>query len=171
MNHVIPSKNTGLVCKPITDWNRSCRRSVAKHGTSTSFQDGYSVIVLVCARPRHLSTTKWATRQYLNTCKHYGEDVKKKKEGWTSQTDPLLWNSMVGRFVHLRKRHTRNSDRSESNVRKISNTTKSCAILQMFSQILLDFVSFQISPLKELTQGISMNLHMIHSLLFIEKAF
>ena len=30
---------------------------------------------------------------------------------------------MVGRFVRLRQTHTRNSDPSESNVRKISDTT------------------------------------------------
>ena len=41
-----------------------------------SFPDGYSAMMLVGARLRHLSTTKWGTRQYMNTCKLYGEDVK-----------------------------------------------------------------------------------------------
>ena len=41
-----------------------------------SFPDGYSVMMLVGARLRHLSTTKWGTRQCMNTCKLYGEDVK-----------------------------------------------------------------------------------------------
>ena len=41
-----------------------------------SFPDGYSAMMLVGARLRHLSTTKWGIRQYMNTCKLYGEDVK-----------------------------------------------------------------------------------------------
>ena len=41
-----------------------------------SFPDGYSAMMLVGARLRHLSTTKWGTRQYMNTCKLYREDVK-----------------------------------------------------------------------------------------------
>ncbi len=36
-----------------------------------SFPDGYSAIMLVGARLRHISTTKWGTRQYLRTCKLY----------------------------------------------------------------------------------------------------
>ena len=36
-----------------------------------AFSDGYSAMMLVGARLRHLSTTKWGTRQYLNTCKLY----------------------------------------------------------------------------------------------------
>ena len=36
-----------------------------------SFPDGYSAMMLVGARLRHISTTKWGTRQYLacKTCK------------------------------------------------------------------------------------------------------
>ena len=34
-----------------------------------AFPDGYSAMMLVGARLRHISTTKWGTRQYLNTCK------------------------------------------------------------------------------------------------------
>ena len=34
-----------------------------------SFPDGYSAMMLVGARLRHISTTKWGTRQYL-ACKH-----------------------------------------------------------------------------------------------------
>ena len=41
-----------------------------------SFPDGYSAMMLVGARLRHLSTTKWGTRQYMNTCKLYRKDVK-----------------------------------------------------------------------------------------------
>lgn len=44
----------------------------------------------------------------------------KKKRGCTSQTDLLLWNSMVSRFVRVRK-STRNTDHSEINVRKIAD--------------------------------------------------
>ncbi len=33
-----------------------------------SFPDGYSAMMLVVARLRHISTTKWGTRQYLS-CK------------------------------------------------------------------------------------------------------
>ena len=33
-----------------------------------SFPDGYSAMMLVGARLRHISTTKWGTRQYL-ACK------------------------------------------------------------------------------------------------------
>ena len=36
-----------------------------------AFPDGYSGMMLVGARLRHISTTKWGTRQYLNTCKLY----------------------------------------------------------------------------------------------------
>ncbi len=36
-----------------------------------SFPDGYSAMMLVGARLRHISTTKWGTRQYLRTCKIY----------------------------------------------------------------------------------------------------
>lgn len=40
-----------------------------------SFPDGDSAVMLVGARLRHISTTKWGTRQYLNTCKLYEEGV------------------------------------------------------------------------------------------------
>ncbi len=36
-----------------------------------SFPDGYSAMMLVGARFRHIATTKWATRQYLSTGKLY----------------------------------------------------------------------------------------------------
>ena len=36
-----------------------------------SFPDGYSAMMLVGARLRHISTTKWGTRQYMSTCKLY----------------------------------------------------------------------------------------------------
>ena len=36
-----------------------------------AFPDGYSAMMLVGGRLRHISTTKWGTRQYLNTCKLY----------------------------------------------------------------------------------------------------
>ena len=39
------------------------RQSVAD--TINSFPDGYSAMMLVGARLRHISTTKWGTRQYL----------------------------------------------------------------------------------------------------------
>ena len=41
-----------------------------------SFPDGYSAMMLVGARLRHISTTKWGTQQYLmTTCKLYEGDV------------------------------------------------------------------------------------------------
>ena len=40
-----------------------------------SFPDGYSAMMLVGARHRHISTTQWGTRQYMNTCKLYEECV------------------------------------------------------------------------------------------------
>jgi len=40
-----------------------------------SFPDGDSAIMLVGARLRHISTTKWGTRQYLNTGKIYQQGV------------------------------------------------------------------------------------------------
>ena len=40
-----------------------------------SFPDGYSAMMLVGARLRHISTTKWGTRQYLCTCKIYEQSV------------------------------------------------------------------------------------------------
>ena len=39
-----------------------------------SFPAGYSAMMLVGARLRHISTTKWGTRQYL-VCKTYETDV------------------------------------------------------------------------------------------------
>ena len=36
-----------------------------------AFSDGYSAMMLVGARLRHILTTKWVTRLYLNTCKLY----------------------------------------------------------------------------------------------------
>ena len=41
-----------------------------------SFPDGYSAMMLVGARLRHISTTKWGTRQYL-ACKNLGDIVNK----------------------------------------------------------------------------------------------
>ena len=41
-----------------------------------SFPDGYSAMMLVGARLRHISTTKWGTRQYMNTCKLYEVGVQ-----------------------------------------------------------------------------------------------
>ena len=40
-----------------------------------SFPDGYSAMMLVWARLRHISTTKWGTRPYLCTCKIYEQCV------------------------------------------------------------------------------------------------
>ena len=40
-----------------------------------SFPDGFSAMMLVGARLRHISTTKWGTRQYMNTCKLYEAGV------------------------------------------------------------------------------------------------
>ncbi len=40
-----------------------------------SFPDGNSALMLVGARLRHISTTKWSTRQYMNTCKLYDGGV------------------------------------------------------------------------------------------------
>ena len=42
----------------------------------SSFPDGYSAMMLVGARLRHISTTKWGTRQYMNTCKLYEVGVQ-----------------------------------------------------------------------------------------------
>ena len=36
-----------------------------------SFPEGYSAMMLVGARLRHISITKWGTRQYMTTCKLY----------------------------------------------------------------------------------------------------
>ena len=36
-----------------------------------AFPDGYSATMLVGAKLRHISTSKWGIRQYLNTCKLY----------------------------------------------------------------------------------------------------
>ena len=40
-----------------------------------SFPDGHSAMMLVGARLRHISTTKWGTRQYMNTGKLYETGV------------------------------------------------------------------------------------------------
>lgn len=36
-----------------------------------SFPDGFSAMMLAGVRLRHISTTKWETKQYMNTCKLY----------------------------------------------------------------------------------------------------
>ena len=41
-----------------------------------SFPDGYSAMMLVGARLRHIFTTQWGTRQYMNACKLYEGDVR-----------------------------------------------------------------------------------------------
>ena len=41
-----------------------------------SFPDGYSAMMLVGARLRHISTTKWGTRQYMTNCKLYEGGIK-----------------------------------------------------------------------------------------------
>ena len=40
-----------------------------------SFPDGKSALMLVGARLRHISTTKWGTRQHMDTCKLYDGGV------------------------------------------------------------------------------------------------
>ena len=42
----------------------------------SSFPDGYSAMMLVGARLRHISTTKWGTRQYMNICKLYEGGIR-----------------------------------------------------------------------------------------------
>ena len=41
-----------------------------------SFPDGYSAMMLVGTRLRHISTTKWGTRQDMNTCKLYEGGIR-----------------------------------------------------------------------------------------------
>ena len=41
-----------------------------------NFPDGYSAMMLVGARLRHISTTKWGTRQYMNICKLYEGGIR-----------------------------------------------------------------------------------------------
>ena len=36
---------------------------------------GDSAMMLFGARARHISTTKWGTRQYMNTCKLYDDGI------------------------------------------------------------------------------------------------
>ena len=43
-----------------------------------NFPDGYSAMMLVGARLRHISTTKWGTRQYMNICKLYEGGIRLK---------------------------------------------------------------------------------------------
>ena len=41
-----------------------------------SFPDRYSAMMLIGARLRHISTTKWGTRQYMSTCKLYEGGIR-----------------------------------------------------------------------------------------------
>ena len=41
-----------------------------------SFPDGYSAMMLISARLRHIFTTKWGTRQYMNICKLYEGGIR-----------------------------------------------------------------------------------------------
>ena len=50
-----------------------------------SFPDGHSAMMLVGARLRHISTTKWGTRQYMNICKLYEGYKVKRREAPPSQ--------------------------------------------------------------------------------------
>ena len=59
--------NNGL--ERMTKEIRRCTRVVG------SFPDGYSTMMLVGARLKHISTTQWGTRQYMNTCKLYKGEV------------------------------------------------------------------------------------------------
>ena len=68
--------------------------------------DGYSAMMLVEARLRHISTTKWGTRQYMNTCKLYEGGIKvKRREAPPSQptcSSGALWS--VGCFGYANSR-------------------------------------------------------------------
>ena len=41
-----------------------------------SFPDGYSAMMLVGTWLRHISTTKWGTRQYISICKLYAGGIR-----------------------------------------------------------------------------------------------
>lgn len=70
---VISDKASGLVehwRKIRTNNGLECIMKEIRRRTRVvgSFPDGYSAMMLVGARLRHISTTKWGTRQYL-ACK------------------------------------------------------------------------------------------------------
>ena len=65
---------------PYEHWTRLCTNNALERIMKEirrrtrvigAFPAGYSAMMLVGARLRHISTTKWGTRQYLNTCKLY----------------------------------------------------------------------------------------------------
>ena len=64
---------------PYEHWTRLCTNNALRIMKEIrrrtriigAFPDGYSAMMLVGARLRHISTTKWGTRLYLNTCKRY----------------------------------------------------------------------------------------------------
>ena len=69
-----------------------------------AFPDGNSALMLVGARLRHITTTKWDTKPYLATCNLYEEDVFiviDELRGAPPSPDLLLRSYMVGR-VRLR---------------------------------------------------------------------
>ena len=57
--------------------NNDLERKGIQRQTSVvgSFPDGYSAMMLVGAKLRHISTTKWGNRQYLCACKIYEQGV------------------------------------------------------------------------------------------------
>ena len=67
--------NTGADYEPITGLKhimqeiRRCPRVVV------SFPDGHSAMMLVGARDRHISTTKWGNRRNMTICKRYQGDA------------------------------------------------------------------------------------------------
>ena len=61
------------VCNGLERIMKEIRRRTRVVG---SFPDGYSAMMLVGARLRHISTTKWGTRQYMNTCKLYEGGIR-----------------------------------------------------------------------------------------------
>jgi transposase-like protein len=52
--------------RTITHWNASTGKSAARTKVVGNFPDGESALMLVSARVRHVASTKWGKRAYMN---------------------------------------------------------------------------------------------------------
>lgn len=89
-----------------------------------NFPDGYSAMMPVGARLRYISTTKWedsAVHEHLQTLRKRYQI--KEAGGSADATDRPKSSGGAGRLLRLRQLTFVICNRSETNVRKISDTT------------------------------------------------
>ena len=78
---------------PLERLNREIRRRTRVVG---AFPDGQSALMLVCARLRHMATTHWGLRRYLNMKLLREQDVKKAAEAAMAKDAGLMGPMWTG---------------------------------------------------------------------------